>query len=360
MKESTGRAFKHLRADATTSARGKTSRNQRDQVRERFRVLWHIYSHDSKRRRVEVLPGDLVKSIEVAHEHKKMFQDNPALLVASLRGKEGPWKDGMWSSWKNQGPGVSSSTAPSTAAMLGSTARAMQNADREVWAANVGRSVSHHSGWLPHLQQIGVLKKVPGAHKPKSSIKIGGYAYTVAKVSKRVLSRMDEMADIGSNLHHLKIPRTWSSWKEAVQEANDMKPTKVPSKSYNWPWLVRAHLISSMRSKGIQKLSWCRESLTIEDIGTAFPDQKQHVMHLSESMLVSDLMKDLHYDGPLELLTMYLCFFCSKAMGKYPAEWLVANRQGLIRTREAYYERTGLHPHCALLCKEFAATVPAS
>lgn len=363
LQTSTKKSRRQLTARAKASnLYQKGPRAKRVQRCARFCELWHVYSHDSKRRRVEALPGDLATGITCHGKHAKMFDDSPALLVASLRGKEGPWKKGLWSSWKLKRPGVPSS-AESTAALLGSTACAMQDVDREVWVKNVGLNVSHHSGWLAYLQQVGFLKKSGNRRKRQrqQSIHVGEQTYDVAQATDtRVLKKVEEMACVGSALQNLTTPRSWSAWREALEEADEARPRKDKSNGYTWPWLVRAHLISSMRSKGISKLSWSRESVTIDDLSGAFPDQKKHVKKMANSMLVKDLLEDLSYDGPLELLTMFLCFFCADGMDRYPADWIKTNRAKLIQMREDYHKRTGLHPHCAVLCKELAMSVPVS
>ena len=129
--------------------------NVRCRKRKLFRVMWHVYSHNSSsRQRCTVVPGDLCASLTHYTRSAKMFAADPGLLVCSLRGKEAAWKDAMLRNWKKHQPrnirGVFSMLQDALRDMASAKARATT----AVWQAHINRNVTWfrmHCRYWPRL-----------------------------------------------------------------------------------------------------------------------------------------------------------------------------------------------------------------
>ena len=338
-----------------------TKRKTKDNVDRQvmvFKSLWWIYSHTSTGLRCEVLPGDLQATIDYRKSSAKSFAKCPALFVASLRGKEGPWHQCIQKAWQQYEKGSVRSGVPfscltvsdeDVACLLQSAARGMVHVNRAPWVANVGRNVSHHSGWLMFLMQKGLLVKRRCARGP-DVLKFSGRSYKVAQVTKRILGKMSEMRRTGHVLLNMKTPRTIQEYRSIVKRATEQAPVSETKNKYTWPWLLRSSLISAMRLAHVNRLR-APANFLLKDLCNVFPDQKRHLKRFGKpSASISEVCHTLGYDGPLELLTYFLCTFCSTTVSGICPEHTHKNRSRLIRARESYQSQHGLAPHCAVLC----------
>ena len=113
-----------------------------------------------------MLPGDAAAAVEHTTLSAAMYKSHPALLVACLRGKDRPWKQALLAAWRAQ-----RSCKVDAGDVLRDAATRMSNRNMAVWTLNVGRNVSHHSGWLAMLQQKGIVKKLrPGRSKVRGKL----------------------------------------------------------------------------------------------------------------------------------------------------------------------------------------------
>lgn len=339
----------------------KSAKNLDRQIK-LFRSLWWVYSHCSAGRRCEVLPGDVTAMMKYKNLLADAFERCPGLFVALLRGKEGPWYAAVLVAWgryckRSAVPKSSDVPAEGLAFILQSAAREMTFACRDRWTENVGRNVSHHSGWIALLLQKGLLRKAQSARK-LDLVKVSGGIYKIAPVTAAVLSNMQKMSAAGKVLLEMKVPRTACEWRARVTQAAKDAPRSETRNRYIWPWLVRLALIISMRAAGVKRLQVPKD-LRVRDLHGLFPDQKQHLKRFGPSETpFKEFAKKIGYDGPLELLTMHLCFYCSCTMAGYCPEEVHKNRRLLVRNREQYESEHGLAPHCAVLCKSMSS-VPA-
>lgn len=276
-------------------------------------------------------------------------QDCPALLVACLRGKDGPWKQSLLSAWQSR-KRSKPSTPTDVHKVLGEAAQMMH--DCPEWNRNVGRNVLHHSGWRAFLQQQGIVRKVTVSRRPGVFV-IAGHRYSVATPTELSRKHIEHLKKVGSAIVQAKAPKTIDEWSKAVQEMTDK--AEVPSlqaDSYGWQWLLRARLVSLMRHQNIKRLAWPR-NLKINQFAALFPDQKEHLVRIQQGhTLMADLVQQLKFDGPIELLTMYLCLFLSNHLSKCSPEWLREHRAELIRKRSLYQKKHGLAPHPIVLCTQ--------
>jgi len=93
---------------------------------------------------------------------------------------------------------------------------------------------------------------------------------------------------------------------------------------------------------------------TIQDMLNMFPDHGNHlqaIAHADES--VSVVVRDIGYDGPIELLTMYCCMFAVKEVSAIldvrGESWLRDHRAALRRLRRRYAAKYNQQPHAAVL-----------
>ena len=126
--------------------------------------------------------------------------------------------------------------------------------------------------------------------------------------------------------------------------------------NYGIPWVVQSKLIIEMQHAGASSLVVAKAD-TVQLLMDAFPDQKQWLVELAAPEdKVNKLVKDLGHSLPVELLTMYLCFYGT--ISDLPTEELVG--LGLKKLRDLrwqYRAKHGVMPHVANLVREARAPV---
>lgn len=108
-----------------------------------------------------VLPADLEDFVVRYPNTVKLFQAEPALVVISAMWKFGPARDALATAWQLT-PRCPSGLSPAALPTRERTAhlhkvlvkavKLLHGVDMPAWAANVGRSVTHHQGWLAWCQ----------------------------------------------------------------------------------------------------------------------------------------------------------------------------------------------------------------
>ena len=281
-----------------------------------------------------------------------------------MLGKDRPWKRALHVVWRSKSRSSVVSGPDNSCDVLRDAAICMGDQDCSVWSVNVGRSVSHHSGWLSLLQRRVILKKVRskngGVPKRRSSVcgsrrlylGSGQSCYAIAMSSTPTTIRaLGQMAAVGKVLLSLKAPRNIQDWLRSVQVASESVSEAERRNGYLWPWLLRIRLLTLMRNDGIKRLA-SGEGTLLSDLLGAFPDQKGWLQKLAPpgAHTVSELTESLNYDGPLELLTMYMCLFLGRGMKQFSPAWIDMHRAELIQKRELYAATHALPPHCFVLC----------
>lgn len=272
-------------------------------------------------------------------------------------GKEPPWHDSIQKAWHEylqkshkSCPGVPASAVPDkdVASILQSAARGMAGVDRSRFIQNVGRNVSHHSGWLAFMLQRKLMRKHRGSRR-SGVLTFASKHYKLSKITPSALSKIAVMGSTGKVLLNLQVPRNIEQWKSSMQQATSQVPTSVSKCGYHWPWLVRMAMISAMRVEGIKRLEFAKD-LDVRYLHNLFPDQKNHLARFAKPTdSVHSLCKRLGYDGPLELLTMHLCFFCSRTMEHVCPKKVHRLRESLVKKCERYEQEHGLVPHCSIV-----------
>jgi len=237
---------------ATCQAAGETRQSlvlaqslARDRQRHLFSALWKVFSRSSKGKKVVCLPADLSAAILAAKESKQMYKDSPALLAICLRGKVEPFKKFLRQEWESCKSYVQSSGVDPelTYMCLQNVVRRMaapgMRKTLDLWADNIGKNVSHHSGWLANCLKLHVIEKVADNARGSGVLVLG-------KDRGRY-----KLLVLGSILQNMPTPKSTSEWMAAIMSARtDADNCKFDWKSleYLWPWMLRSHMIAQTRT----------------------------------------------------------------------------------------------------------------
>ena len=336
--------------------------NRRAQKRMLFKLLWHVYSHTSRKRRCTTVPGDLSATLRHQTRSAAMFKADPALLVCSLRGKESQWKEALLTCWKKSKPQTALDVFSMLQDAIAELAKPSARATSEVWQKHVNRNVTHHAGWLPLVQTaLPLIRKVSvkGSGVKGSGVKgsgvlvLGstGQLYKPLPFSAKFTRAYEELRKVGEILQTLPRVKSSSEWATAVQQAtaNAKKAGvgRIVDRRYMWPWLIRLQLLAVMRTGGIKRLS--DDGLSVAELSAMAPDMKGHVTDLAEHRAgVKELFETVGYDGPPELFSMYCCIFLSASAGVDVGD-IEARLAQLVSAREEFTTKWGIPPHPALL-----------
>ncbi len=185
------------------------------------------------------LPADLASAVQQRRQAGSLFDEEPALELLSVQGKYGPWKTALHIAWcqtsgrrmsrqRTSKQGVSSRVALLFRA-LSHTCRLMANLDYKVWVDHWGRGVTHHSGFIPMLLRLQVIRK--STAKGGGSLRLGIGSGTYRLASSARLTRLGAWvaaSDVIANvLQANSTPRTledyWTVW-QALEDRRQELP----------------------------------------------------------------------------------------------------------------------------------------
>ncbi len=126
-------------------------------------------------------PADLQHAIVNFPRVMRSFEecDSHGVILIYMAMKQGPARDAFFEQWqacdmgpkgKHGHPGCDRWLAK-LCGMLARTATNMEGVDLQIWSDNTNRGVGHHSGWLPYLQTLGIIKKVVKTVKATKTVK---------------------------------------------------------------------------------------------------------------------------------------------------------------------------------------------
>ena len=138
-----------------------------------------------------------------------------------------------------------------------------------------------------------------------------------------------------------------------------------PKKPYTMSWLIRSHLYAELKARGI-KLS-VNKDILIKDFSSSFPDAQSwtevYAFAASKTSTakrqttyarVVDLVKELKYTHPIELLTCFFCTFGHEGVLRTATEYLQQHCEGLRSYRISNNANVELHPSTLLKAYEEA------
>jgi hypothetical protein len=98
--------------------------------------------------------------------------------------KQGPARDIVFAEWQAcmtsmgvkgcHGPPGSDRWLAKLFDMLAVTASNMEGVNLQIWSDNTNRGVGHHSGWLPFLQRMNVIRKAKATRQSRRARRVNG------------------------------------------------------------------------------------------------------------------------------------------------------------------------------------------
>jgi len=310
------------------------------------------------------IPPDLEAAVQHQTVSKAMYNAEAAYEILSVQGKYGPWKHALFKAWTANGRPSSRGLPPqaradNVVAVLRSACEFMHGHNLTAWVQHCGRGVTHHSGFVPMLLRMQVIRR---AASGPLHLGLSKYAFTcrrsvqVSRCLQGLLLACDKLRGVLAS-----PPRTCQQWRRlygeycaVLRDAGVPRMGLSPSAKYLLPWTFRVQCIARMRAAGIQHLRAGKTPPSLEEFADMFPDQGSWVTKLAKLLpegqrTVSRLTQTLEYTGPLELFTMYLCFSQDRlarrlAVAQRP-EAEEAARGCIIEHRRVH----GMAPHPAML-----------
>ena len=367
-------------------------------------VALHSICHD-------MVPSDLDDLVQRWPVETAAYVHCPALLVFSIMGKYGPYRDAQHAAAMEveevaSGPSFDADFAND---VLEGTARRVESlvdqGSLSAWHQSVGRNVSHHSGWLPFFQRCGLLRRWAGkgARGRDRALRLGsqGMLYIFKRWTARSHQLLLKLHSLGRLLMGAQAPKSLDQWCEQhvqlssriarlclpvpglgmvskrrglttkKRKVKTVKKSKTSIRSsrqvedgpltYTINWLVRAVLIGHMREAGIE---WLRPgSSTVAQLAHAFPDQCRWVgracraMSLLPSSLVTEFAAALQYKGPLEYMTMRMCLYGGTYLSSIDPVWLRAQCRSLRSIATDHFRVHGVNVHPEQLVRLGRATM---
>ena len=352
----------------------------RRQYQLRLATVVHIYGGGSE------VPGDVEYLREHAHSMEAVVDQEPAMEILDVQSKYGPYRTSQLHAFRQSPPWskvhrseawveelqeeyrpVPESKleglrhrfgddallrAHGLLAVLRRTAEAVHGADFSCWVTNCGRNVSHHSGFVPMLLRFKVLRKVP--RSSVSPLDLGsttGLCYQLRSDNLlEVLNKLCKLVVLADAIKKFKVrgPRSCTAWVTAFRNLSDVvKMNPCPGMnnvtSYLPLWTMRAILLRRMYASGASRLR-LDDSLFI-DFASTFPDQKKMLGKICEvkpSLTCKAALTTSGYQGPPELLSMYLCFM--QAIDKTSTQFLTKNVDTLTKHRADYKKNNFQNP----------------
>ncbi len=218
------------------------------------------------------LPGDITAAVLAEADHQEMFAAEPALRLASIQGKYGPWKSALFEAWLELRKHLEhqehqehqedlSSRAMALFRVLCAAATLLHQVDYKVWDLHCGRHVAFHSGFLALLLDLRVICK-PGSEATKgkrldlSSASGRRPEYLLEKKPDLPhLQRYLQAADCLAR-HLEQPPRSCREFLDCYAKfKKDLHAIRAPHclGDYTMPWTWRSACIARMR---VLKLSF--------------------------------------------------------------------------------------------------------
>ena len=315
------------------------------QYQRRLATVVQVYGGGSE------LPGDATYLRAHASSMEAIISQEPSMEFLDIQSKYGPCRDALVQVFRSK---VSSSKvmheyepvsksglealefkygadrlprAQHLLAVLRRTVSEVDGKDLSCWVTNCGRNVSHHSGFVPMLLRLKVLRKVRKSTVP--SLDLGsatGRRYQLR--TDNLLQALDCLCQVIRLADAVQVkvpssvpgPRSCSAWVQSFHDLTHVvKECSCPGmrnvKKYLTLWTIRAMLLRRMYASGVSRLA-LDDSLW-SDFAKTFPDQKNMLSKILASRAGRQAEKGLTcrvalerslYKGPPELMTMYLCF----------------------------------------------------
>jgi hypothetical protein len=157
-------------------------KRQQSRFKTWFAAMWQVYRKASCLFAMQVCglapyveapcPADLEHAIVNYPMVAQSFEEGEChgIILIYMALKQGPARDLFFAEWKAcmtsmgmkgcHGPPGSDRWLAKLFDLLVVTASNMEGVDMQIWSDNTNRGVGYHSGWLPFLQHLNVIRKV--------------------------------------------------------------------------------------------------------------------------------------------------------------------------------------------------------
>lgn len=337
-------------------------------------------------------PADITDLIQTRKKQELFCLAPGPLYVLAIMGKEGPWRAAivrltrkmsaskrvnMCALTGRTGPDPASCAAKAAAAkdvhgILVAACKAMARRpirERKFWNT-VNKNVSHHSGWLPVMQRIGILAKTPNNIAPGSLVfgdpdSTRSQAYQTMPFSQTQVEWLSKMGDMQQSLLATKAPKTINDWIDGLMRFKKAA-SKTKKDAYGVLWTFRSAMIAEMAAAGIKRMGY-KSSNTMTDVVKAFPDQSRWIKNfcsegnsLKIGTSISKFVRAIEYKDSVEFLTMDLCILMTVARGMSAKD--VKNLEPQIKKSKLAMDKKligmpGCESHPALVVQQAAIDV---
>lgn len=327
------------------------------QLRCRLKAIATVYAQGREG------PGDSEDLMKNAPLHAAAFDREPALEFLYIQGKYGPFREALARAAKRAKVGPRSTVQGRAQALHGIlrdavAASSNRPGDFEVWVQCCGRNVSHHSGFVPLCQRLSIIKKSPPKCKGAFWLSSGTeqYVYCNGPSEKaQALVQLQHVIAFMDKVHRSKVrgPRSCSEWCARYRQIEDMARTSpAPGmnavRGYVAQCTIRALLAVRMARERIGSLQ-VDPGARWRDFAGACPDSKAMMQKVVgarpgplRGMTVERALQLAEYEGPPQLLSMYLCFLHSVA--DCSTEFLTEHTGAMAAFRAKYKSQHGLNP----------------
>ena len=182
--------------------------------------------------------------------------------------------------------------------------------EQAYWVNHVNRNATHHAGWLPVMQRMGILAKT--TQRDKSRLVFGDpcKAYKTLPFSEKHVDAFTKLSEWQQAVLAIGPPRTLDDWVVGCESFKRTAGERREADSYSFLWTFRATMIAERAAAGFKKLEYSDKNTT-DDILKAFPDQSQWVSYFCPGgpMPVGEFVRLLGYKDSIDYLTADLCIF---------------------------------------------------
>ncbi len=191
----------------------------------RFKILQRIYTNPSCPK--EAMPNDLETAIECGKKHPDFALKQPGLHLLLLAGKDGVWKDALMEAWSVARSNGSLRSVRSLQSLtredldaqidvLLAACHELDNCDKSLWNANVGRKNLFHAGWLQLMTKFfSILQTVKRGGLRLSK----AFQYGPCRNRAEARARLQVLHKAGCILNKLSTPSSLTQWHAVFTEA---------------------------------------------------------------------------------------------------------------------------------------------
>ena len=231
--------------------------------------------------------------------------------------------------------------------------------EQAYFVRHVNRSVTHHAGWLPVMQRMGILAKTTKRYKSRLVFGDPSTAYKIRPFSSRLVGFLSKWSRQQAVLLATHIPRTLDDWGEACEYYKKMAGAPADRESYSFLWGFRAAMVAERAAAGFEKLRYSKKNTT-EDIAKVFPDQSEWASYFCPDghTPVGEFVRRLGYEDSIEYLTCDLCIFMPLAeqLSTEAGEHEPKVKRCRIAMDAVMSSRHGQQAHPAVVAQQAAAS----